>query len=159
MRSPTWSLVAFTVTLAVLHFLLRVGLGLGRAAPDLLVVATLLVGRRLNGGPAMIVGTLLGLLEDATGLHSLGARAIGLGVVGYAASRSRRILTGEGFGFTPLFLFVGAWISLGLSWALRRPLAGPPSGLLLSLPIDAAWSAIAGSLAARALPRRTGAEL
>jgi rod shape-determining protein MreD len=128
-------------------------------APDLLVIAVLLVGRRLNGGPAMSLGVLLGLVEDATGIDNLGARAIGLGAAGYAAARSRRLLTGEGFGFTPLFLFGGTWLSHALTWALRQPAGGPPSELVLSLPLEAAWAALAGSLAARALPRRSGAEL
>lgn len=152
-------MVLFTALLAGLHFLLRIGLGLGRASPDLLVVAALLAGRRTAGAPAMLVGTLLGLVEDATGIHNIGARAIGLGVAGYAASRSKRVLSGEGIGFTPLFLFAGAWLSLSLTWALRRPMIAPPSDLLLVLPLQAAYSAAAGTLLARLLPRRRGAEL
>jgi len=157
--SRGWTLAAFVLALTALHFLARVGLGLGRSVPDLLAVAVLLVGRRMNGAPAMLMGTLLGLLEDATGIHNLGARAIGLGAVGYAAARSRRNLTGEGFGFTPLFLFVGTWVSLVLTWAIRRPVSSPPADLLLALPIDAAYAALAGAFVARLLPRRGGGEL
>lgn len=153
------SLLLFTLLLVALHFLLRVGFGLGRMAPDLLVVATLLVGRRTTGAKATLTGTVLGLIEDATGIHNLGARAIGLGVAGFVASRSRRVLTGEGFGFTPLFLFVGTWASLVLTWIIRRPVIEPAYHLVLTYPVDAAWAAVAGTLLARLLPRRAGGEL
>jgi len=156
------SLLLFTLLLVALHFLLRVVFGLGRVAPDLLAVATLLVGRRTTGAKATLTGTVLGLIEDATGVHNLGARAIGLGVAGLAASRSRRVLTGEGIGFTPLLLFVGTWGSLLVTWIVRRPVVEPVSHLILTLPVDAAWTAVAGTLLARLLspllPRRMGGD-
>jgi rod shape-determining protein MreD len=153
------SLLLFTLVLVVLHLLLRVGLGLGRVAPDLLAVATLLVGRRTTGAKATLTGTVLGLIEDATGVHNLGARALGLGLAGFAASRSRRVVADEGFGFTPLLLFAGTWGSLVLTWLLRRPVLEPASHLILAYPIDAAWAALVGTLLARLLPRRMGGEL
>lgn len=154
-----WSLALYAALLVLLHFLLRVGLGIGRAAPDLLAVLVLQVGRRTTGSRATAVGALLGLLEDATGIHNLGARAIGLGAAGFGASRSRRFLTGEGAGFTPIFLFVGTWLSLAVTWALRRPEAGPPAELLLIMPVDAAWAAIAGTILARWMPRHEARDL
>jgi cell shape-determining protein MreD len=153
------SLVLFTLLLVALHFLLRVGFGLGRFAPDLLAVATLLVGRRTTGARATMTGVVLGLIEDATGVHNLGARAIGLGLAGLAASRSRRVLTGEGLGFTPAFLFVGTWVSLLVTWLVRRPIIEPATHLILAYPLDAAWAAFAGTLLVRMLPRRVAAEL
>lgn len=155
---PHWSLILYATLLAVLHFLLRVGLGIGRVAPDLLVVLALLVGRRTTGSGAMAMGAILGLIEDATGIHNLGARAIGLGAAGYGAARSRRFLTGEGAGFTPAFLFVGAWLSLALTWVVRHE-AGSPLELLLTFPVDAAWAAVVGTVVARWMPGHEARDL
>ena len=57
-----WHFVAFITVLVALHFFLRVGLGLGWAVPDLLVVAVLLSARRVRGGWAAGLGVLLGIL-------------------------------------------------------------------------------------------------
>ena len=44
----TWWVGATVGVLALLHFLLHLGLGLGNAAPDLLTISLLLVARKVG---------------------------------------------------------------------------------------------------------------
>ena len=48
--STGWGFRIFIAVLVVLHFVLRVGLGLDQLAPDLLVVALLLAARAAAAG-------------------------------------------------------------------------------------------------------------
>ncbi|HEX6041138.1 hypothetical protein, partial [Longimicrobium sp.] len=84
-----WQFVGFIAVLVVLYFLLRVGLGLGVLAPDLLVVALLLGARRMRAGWAAGLGFLLGVLDGAAHPMTMGAGAVALTVLGYLGARSR----------------------------------------------------------------------
>ncbi|HEX2091161.1 MAG TPA: hypothetical protein VHG28_02120, partial [Longimicrobiaceae bacterium] len=59
---PLFALVALLV---VVHFVLRVGLGLGQLVPDLISLAVLLAARQMRPGWAAGLGLLLGILEGA----------------------------------------------------------------------------------------------
>lgn len=98
--------VALVAGLVVLHFLLRVGLGLGMLAPDLLLVAFLLASRRLRPGWAAGLGFGLGLLEGAV-FYNVGVPSLVLTVLGYGAARSREWLASEGPVYLFAFLFLG----------------------------------------------------
>jgi rod shape-determining protein MreD len=98
--------VALVVGLVVLHFLLRVGLGLGMLAPDLLLVAFLLAARRARPGWAAGLGFGLGLLEGAVS-YNVGISSLVLSVLGYVAARSREWLASEGPVYLFVFLFLG----------------------------------------------------
>lgn len=146
-------LIAFVVILVTLHFVLRVALGLGPFAPDLLVVAFLVTARRIRPGTAAGLGLLLGLLEGAV-TYEIGPSSLVLAVLGYVASRTRETLAGDSPVMLALYLFAGKWLYdvllYGvLVWSDR---AGPASSLLLVSPVSALYAAAAG-LAAVAVYR------
>lgn len=147
-----WQFVAFVVVLVVLYFVLRMGLGLGELAPDFLVIALLLAARRMRAGWAAGLGFLLGLLDGAAHPLTMGAGAVALSVVGYGASRSREVLSGDSPVVLALFLFAGKWIYDALMYLLllRFNLSGPVSSLLLLSPLAAAYAAAVGLAAAAA---------
>jgi rod shape-determining protein MreD len=102
-----WKFTLFVAALVVLHFVLRVGVGLGFLAPDLLVIALLLASRRLRPGTAAALGFFLGLLEGAANDYILGAASLALAVLGYLGSRSREWLAGDDPLTLVAFFFAG----------------------------------------------------
>lgn len=126
-----------------LHLLLRVGLGVGDAAPDLLTVALLLAARELRSGQAAGLGFFLGLLEDAFSILAFGANTLTLVVLALLGSRTRDLLVSETPGFLLAYLVVGVWIRGALHWLLAageiRSRPGP--ALLIEAPVVAIYSA------------------
>ena len=147
-----WQFAVFLVLLVLLHFVLRVGLGLGPYAPNLLVVALLLGARRYRAGGAAGLGVLLGLLDGAVNPFTMGATSLVLAVLGYLGSRSREVLAGDSPVLLALYLFAGKWLFDILLFALlaTRGLAGSPTELLLSAPLSALYAAAAGVAAVAA---------
>lgn len=143
----------FIVVLVVLHFLLRVGLGLGPFAPDLLVMALLILARRVRPGVAAGTGVALGLLEGAVS-YVIGPSSLVLALLGFLGSRTRDTLAGDSPVMLVLYLFAGKWlydIVLHLVLTLSDR-AGPFSSLFVLSPISALYAAVAG-LAAVAIYR------
>lgn len=151
-----WKWVGFLVVLLVLNFALRVGLGLGTLAPDLLVVAFLLLAREVKPGTAAGFGVLFGLLQGAVN-YTVGATSVALALLGYLAARSREVIAGEGPVMLALYLLAGKWLYDALVYAglATTGAQGPVSALLgLSL-IGALYAALVGVAAVaayRALP-------
>ena len=145
-----WQFVGFTAVLVVLYFLLRVGLGLGALAPDLLVVALLLAARRLRAGQAAGLGFVLGLLDGAAHPLTMGAGAVALSILGYLGARSREPFSGDNPVLLALYLFAGKWLYDVIVYVLliRPNLAGPVSTLLLASPLAAVYAAAVGLAAA-----------
>lgn len=143
--------VAFAVILVALHFILRVGLGLGPFAPDLLVVTLLVAARRLRPGTAAGLGVLLGLLEGAV-TYQIGPASLVLAVLGFAASRSRETVSGDSPLVLLLYLFAGKWLYDVMLYLVLVPLdrAGPASSLVLLSPVAALYAAAAGLAAVAA---------
>jgi rod shape-determining protein MreD len=102
-----WQFVVFICLLVALHFFLRYGVALGIWAPDLLVVALLLVSRRVRPGTAAGIGVLLGLLEGSANPVLFGVPSLALAILGYLGSRSRELLAGDDPLNLVAFLFVG----------------------------------------------------
>lgn len=151
MRSaPRWELVGLVVVLVVLYFVLRVGLGLGRLVPDLLVVALLIAAREMRAGRAAGLGLLLGVLDGAIVPPTLGASAFALTLLGFLGARSREVFGGESAIFMLLYLFLGKWLYDLLfsvvAGSVTRP--GAASSLLLISPLTALYAAVAGLVAA-----------
>ncbi len=148
-----WQFVVFAAVLVLLHFFLRVGMGLGLLVPDLLVVVVLLAARRMRPGQAAGLGFALGLLDDAVAFH-VGASALALAVIGYFASRSREVLAGDSPILLVLYVAAGKWaFDLFLYGVLAaRGLTGPASELLTVSPLAALYAA-AAALAASAAYR------
>lgn len=125
MRGPVgfWIAVAFLV---VLHFLLHLGLGLGREAPDLLTVALLLSARTGGLGRGGGLGFVFGLLEDAFSILAFGANAVAMTLIGALGASTRDLFVGESILFFMAYLAVGKWLRDLLQWivvgeALREP--------------------------------------
>ena len=147
-----WQFVGFIAVLVVLYFLLRIGLGLGDWAPDLLVVALLLGARRMRAGWAAGLGFLLGVLDGAAHPMTMGAGAVALSVLGYLGARSREGLEGDSPVLLALYLFAGKWLYDVIVYLLliKPNLAGPVSTLVLGSPLAAAYAAAVGLAAAAA---------
>jgi cell shape-determining protein MreD len=144
-----WQFVALIALLVVLHFFLRVGLGLGWMAPDLLVVGVLLAARRIGGGWAAGLGVLLGVLDGAVIEYTMGASAVALAILAYLGSRSRDVLAGDSPVSLVLYLFAGKWLYDVLMFIVlaATATAPPASALLLVSPLSALYAAGAGLLA------------
>ncbi len=134
------------VALPVLHFLLHVGFGLDRAAPDLLTVGILLLAREVRMGPAAAIGFGLGLLEDAFSIRAFGANALSCTILGIFGSRSRDLFVGETFVFLVSYLFLGTWVRGLLHWLIIGPELRPDGlvTLLVHGPVDAGYAALVG---------------
>jgi rod shape-determining protein MreD len=147
-----WQFVGFVAVLVVLYFLLRVGLGLGALAPDLLVVALLLASRRMRAGQAAGLGFALGMLDGAAHQLTFGAAAVALSILGYLGARSREPFSGDSPVLLALYLFAGKWLyDVIFSVLLTHDhFAGPVSTLVLASPLAAAYAAAVGLAAAMA---------
>lgn len=114
--------VWFVVLLLVfLHLVLRVALGVGSGAPDLLTVATLLGSRRVGVGAGAGLGFVLGLLEDAFSLLSFGANTVAFTLVGIVGGITRDLFVGDSGIFQLTFLFFGKFLRDAAYWVLAEP--------------------------------------
>ena len=149
-----WQFVGFIAVLVVLYFLLRVGLGLGELAPDLLVVALLLASRRMRPGGAAGLGFVLGVLEGSANPTVFGAASLSLSVVGYLGSRSREWLAGDDPVTMVAYFFVGTLLYEALLYLLLAVMGAGGSAMALAIPaIFASLYAAAVGLGAAALYR------
>lgn len=141
-----WQFVWLIAGLVILHFVLRVGLGLGFYVPDLLTVALLLAARRMRAGAAAGLGVLFGVLDGAVNPFTMGASALVLAVLGYLASRSREVLAGDSPVLLVALLGLGKYLFDLFLWGVlsSRALAGPASVLFTLSPLAALYAAAAG---------------
>lgn len=112
--------------LVILHFLLHLGLGIGREAPDLLTVALLLAARTGGLGRGAGLGFVFGLLEDAFSVLAFGANAVAMTLIGALGASTRDLFVGESILFFVAYLILGKWLRDLLQWlmvgeALREP--------------------------------------
>jgi len=149
-----WRFALFIAGLVVLHFVLRVGLGLGVLAPDLLVIALLLASRRLRPGGAAGLGFVLGLLEGSANPTVFGAAGLSLSVVGYLGSRSREWLAGDDPVTMVAYFFAGTLLYEALVYVLLAMMGagGSPMALLIPAFFASLYAAAVG-LGASALYR------
>jgi len=139
-------LALLVLGLVVLHFLLHVGLGFGREAPDLLTLALLLVVRETRLGAAAALGFLLGIMEDAFSALAFGAGALAMTVVGILGSRTRDLFVGDSVRFLFAYLGIGKLLRDLIYWlaageALREPFV---TGVLLHGGLGALYMAAVG---------------
>jgi cell shape-determining protein MreD len=143
--STRWGFWLFIVVLVVLHFALRVGIGLEQLAPDLLIVALLLAAREMRAGYAAGLGLVLGVIDGALVPFNLGAAAVVLTLLGFLGARSRDVVPGESLIFLAVYLFAGKWLFDTLLYLATGEAFGPASAhLLLLSPLAALYAAAAG---------------
>jgi rod shape-determining protein MreD len=111
-----WRVWIVIVGLILLHLLLHVGLGIGRAAPDLLTLALLAAARELRVDTAAGFGLLLGLLEDALSALSFGANAITMTLIGAGGAETRDLFVGDSILFLVSYFFLGKWLRDLMHW-------------------------------------------
>lgn len=156
-RSPgTWILVG---ALVIAHFVLHVGLGFDRGAPDLLTIALLVRARELSLGAAALVGLGFGLLEDALSVLAFGANTVTMTAIGIAGAFTRDLFVGDSRLFVVSYLFAGKWMRDLLHWLmmssdLRQPFF---SEVLVQGSVAAAYAAVVG-IALLSLVGRGGEE-
>jgi len=106
------------VALVVMHFVLHVGLGYGRGAPDLLTIGLLLAAREVGLGTGAAIGLLLGLLEDALSVLAFGANTVAATVVGILGASTRDLFVGDSLLFVVSYFFVGKWMRDFVHWVM-----------------------------------------
>lgn len=148
MTSP-WRVWGVVALLVLLHFLLHLGLGIGRAAPDLSTVALLVAVREVRTGTGAGLGFALGLLEDAYSVLAFGANTLAMTVVGAVGARSRDLFVGDSLSFVVAYLFIGKWTRDLLHWlvageGLREPFV---QAMLVEGTVAAGYATVAGLVA------------
>mgnify|MGYP001817861721 CR=1 FL=1 len=139
-----WTVVGFLV---FLHFLLHVGLGLERGAPDLLTVALLLAVREVGPGTAAGIGFSFGLMEDAFSVLAFGGNALAMTLIAVLGSFTRDLFVGETVRFYILYLVFGKWARDALFWVVAgEGVQGPAvRSLLVQAPVAALYAALVGT--------------
>lgn len=148
-----WILVSLLV---VVHLVLHVVMGYGRGAPDLMVVALLIGGRRLRVGQGAALGFGFGLLEDSFSVLSFGANAFAMTATGIAASRSRGLFVGDSTVFVLVYFFGGKLFRDALAWVAADAVSRPEflTHILVNMPLAALYVAVCGFLIALLLGGR-----
>ncbi|MDH5590394.1 MAG: rod shape-determining protein MreD, partial [Gemmatimonadota bacterium] len=125
-RTPRGILWSVVVALVGVHFLLHVGLGLSRVAPDLLTVALLLAAREHPLAVGSGMGLFFGLLEDSLSVLAFGANSVAMSILGTLGGVTRDLFVGESLLFLTSYFLVGKllrdllhWIMMGEE--LRQP--------------------------------------
>ncbi len=147
--SKAWRVWAVVAALAVLHFVLHVGFGLGNVAPDLLTVALLVGVREVGVGWGAGMGMLFGLLEDAFAVLSFGASTVAMTIVGVAGARTRDLFVGDSLVFLVSYLFMGKWARDLIHWIavgeeVRQPFL---DSMLIGSSLAAAYATVVGVVA------------
>ena len=144
----SWRVWATVAVLALLHFLLHLGLGLGNIAPDLLTISLLLAAREVGMGTAAGIGFAFGLLLDSFSLLAFGANSVAMTLLGAAGARTRDLFVGDSFFFVVSYLFLGKWVKDLLYWVLvgegiREPFV---QAVLVESSMNALYAAAVGVL-------------
>lgn len=131
--------------MVALHFTLRPILD-WRAGVDFLTIAVLVVAVRVRPGVAALVGFTIGLVADALAPESLGAGALAMTIVGFAASRLKSAFFADNVMLNAVFVFIGK-VAFDVIFlvAERRLGGGALAGqLLLWTPLAALLTALVG---------------
>ncbi len=99
-------LAVVLLALVALHFTLRPLLD-WRAGVDFLVIGVLVVAVRVRPGAAAVVGLLVGAATDAMTPEALGAGALAMTLVAFAASRLKAAFFTDELGLNAVFVFLG----------------------------------------------------
>ena len=146
LASTARAVITFVV-LVLLHFTLRPLLG-WRAPIDFLLLAVLTAAVRVRPAGAVVIGFLVGLSADALSPDSLGAGALAMLLVAYAASWLKAVFFADSLPLNAIFFFVGKWLFDIIYFIAEHHLRGLDlvQQLFLWSPLSAAATAIAGVL-------------
>ena len=136
-------MVAFLI-LVTLHYTVRPLLG-WRASIDFLVIAVLLLSVRMRPGAAAALGFITGLVSDSLTPATLGAGALAMSVVGFAASWLRAVIFADNVVLHAFFFFIGKWAFDLIYLIIAR--GAPPLELLAQAGV---WSPLSAALTAAA---------
>ncbi len=142
-RKAVALVVAFLI-LVTLHYTVRPLLG-WRASIDFLVIAVLLLSVRMRPGAAALLGFLTGLVSDSLTPATLGAGALAMSVVGFAASWLRAVIFADNVVLHAFFFFIGKWAFDLIYIVVAR--GAPPLELLAQAGV---WSPLSAALTAAA---------
>jgi len=142
-RKAVALIVAFLI-LVTLHYTIRPLLG-WRASIDFLVIAVLLLSVRMRPGAAALLGFLTGLVSDSLTPATLGAGALAMSVVGFAASWLRAVIFADNVVLHAFFFFIGKWAFDLIYLVVAR--GAPPLELLAQAGV---WSPLSAALTAAA---------
>ena len=142
-RKAVALIVAFLI-LVTLHYTIRPLLE-WRASIDFLVIAVLLLSVRMRPGAAALLGFLTGLVSDSLTPATLGAGALAMSVVGFAASWLRAVIFADNVVLHAFFFFIGKWAFDLIYLVVAR--GAPPLELLAQAGV---WSPLSAALTAAA---------
>jgi rod shape-determining protein MreD len=131
--------------LVAAHFYLRPRLWDGRAAPDFLLLALLLLAIRSRPGTAAVAGFVVGLITDVLTPARFGAGALAHTLVGYLAAWGRAVFFPDNLLVNAGLFAVGTWLRT-LILLLASGVAGAELASTLTVwsPIQAILTAVAG---------------
>lgn len=134
--------------LIALHYTLRPLLA-WRASVDFLIVALLLGSVRLRPGFAAVYGLLLGLMGDSLGAGAFGVGALGMTMVGFAASWLKAVFFADNLALNAFFMFLGKWVFDLIFLIVGHRLHGGELAMQIFVwsPLSAAVTAVAGAIA------------
>jgi rod shape-determining protein MreD len=133
--------------LLTLHFYVRPRVFDGRAAPDFLFLALMLIAIRARPGYAAVAGFVFGMVSDALTPASLGAGALANTLVGYLAAWGRAVFFPDNVLVNAGLFAAGVWVRNAIILlASGTPSAQLSSDLLVWAPLQAVSSAVAGML-------------
>lgn len=138
--------------LVIGHFVLRLGLGFGSGAPDLLTLGMLVAARELRTGSAATLGVFLGVLEDSFSILAFGGSTVALAVIGVVGSGTRDLFVGDSRIFLVSYLFLGKWARDLIQWwvvgeGVREPFL---ETILIQSPLSAIYLSVVGVIAVAA---------
>ncbi len=145
-RGVAWLYLGFALLL-ILHFYVRPRVFSGRAAPDFLFLALVLIAILARPGVAAVAGFSVGLVSDVLTPASFGAAALAHTVVAYLAAWGRAVFFPDNALVVAGLFVAGVW----LRNAIMLLASGTPSGqlynaLLVWSPLQALSTALAGMI-------------
>jgi rod shape-determining protein MreD len=138
------ALTAAFLILIALHYTVRPLLA-WRASIDFLVIGVLLLSVRMRPGAAALLGFVTGLISDSLTPATLGAGALAMSVIGFAASWLRAVIFADNVMLHAFFFFVGKWTFDLIYLIVAR--SAPPMELLAQAGV---WSPLSAALTATA---------
>ncbi|NOT08774.1 MAG: rod shape-determining protein MreD [Gemmatimonadales bacterium] len=136
--------LGFAVLLA-LHFYLRPRIFDGRAAPDFLLLALMLIAVRTKPGLAALAGFVVGVVNDVLVPAHFGVAALAHTIVAYVASWGRLVFFPDNVLVTAGLCAAGVWLRNAIVLLASGTPAGQLSnGLLVWAPLQALTTAAAG---------------